>query len=85
MRYPIRVVFVIDEKGFLWMMKFLVGMILFLNVWLWADTEIPYSAETISQFKGLRNSLLESLRNKKSDEVVLLEEIRDLLKKQNKK
>lgn len=51
-------------------MKIFVGIILLLNVWLWADTEIPYSAETISQFKGLRNSLLESLRNKKSDEVV---------------
>ena len=51
-------------------MKFLVGIILFLNVWLFAGQKISYSVESISQFKGYRNALLESLKNQKKDDVV---------------
>lgn len=51
-------------------MKIFVGIILLLNVWLFASTEIPYSVESISQFKGYRNALLESLKNQKKDDVV---------------
>ena len=46
-------------------MKIFVGIILILNVWLFASTEIPYSVESISQFKGYRNALLESLKKQK--------------------
>ena len=41
-----------------------------MNVWLFASTEIPYSVESISQFKGYRSALLESLKNQKKDDVV---------------
>lgn len=51
-------------------MKFLVGITLFLNVWLWAGTEIPYSVESISQFKEYRKNLLELLKNQKKEDVV---------------
>ena len=51
-------------------MKIFVGIILILNVWLFASTEIPYSVESISQFKGYRNALLESLKKQKKDDVV---------------
>lgn len=51
-------------------MKIFVGIILLLNVWLFASTEIPYSVESISQFKGYRSALLESLKNQKKDDVV---------------
>jgi hypothetical protein len=51
-------------------MKFLVGIILFLNVWLFAGQKIPYSVESISQFKGYSSALLESLKNQKKDDVV---------------
>lgn len=51
-------------------MKFLVGIILFLNVWLFAGQKISYSVESISQFKGYRNALLESLKNQKKDDVI---------------
>ncbi|MBR3668407.1 MAG: hypothetical protein IKN70_00110 [Fibrobacter sp.] len=51
-------------------MKFLVGIILFLNVWLFADTENYYFGETIFQFKAYRNALLGSLKNQRNDDVI---------------
>lgn len=51
-------------------MKFLVGIILFLNVWLFAGQKISYSAESVSQFKTYRSALLESLKNNKKDDVI---------------
>ena len=41
-----------------------------MNVWLWAGTEIPYSVESISQFKEYRKNLLELLKNQKKEDVV---------------
>ena len=41
-----------------------------MNVWLFAGQKISYSVESISQFKGYRNALLESLKNQKKDDVV---------------
>ena len=51
-------------------MRFLVGIILFLNVWLFADTENRYFGETIFQFKAYRNALLGSLKNQRNDDVI---------------
>ena len=51
-------------------MKFLVGIILFLNVWLFAGQKISYSVESVSQFKTYRSALLESLKNNKKDDVI---------------
>ena len=51
-------------------MRFLVGIILFLNVWLFADTENRYFGESISQFNAYRSALLASLKKQRKDDVI---------------
>ena len=52
------------------MEKIICSIVLLFNVWLWADAEISYSAESVSQFKVYRGTLLESLKNNKKDDVI---------------